>query len=125
MNGRIDNPMTSMISWPQVLGHEVVGEIMNAAPSLGIERSFRRFTGIDLEELGEEWKEKVQERYLPQIPTLERPRRTAQALLNPRRTGGLAPVYVAPAPPSPGVRFRAQMRPMPWAFRKMRPERRL
>ena len=78
-------------------GDEVVGEIMNAAPSLGIERSFRRFTGIDLEELGEEWKERVQERYLPQIPTLERPRRTAQALLNPRRTGGLAPVYVAPA----------------------------
>lgn len=27
MNGRPDNPMTSMISWPQVLGHEVVGEI--------------------------------------------------------------------------------------------------
>jgi len=25
MNGQIDNPMTSMISWPQVLGHEVVG----------------------------------------------------------------------------------------------------
>ncbi len=27
MNGRIDNPMTSMISWPQVLGHEVVAEV--------------------------------------------------------------------------------------------------
>jgi threonine dehydrogenase-like Zn-dependent dehydrogenase len=27
MNGSIDNPMTAMISWPQVLGHEVVGEI--------------------------------------------------------------------------------------------------
>jgi threonine dehydrogenase-like Zn-dependent dehydrogenase len=27
MNGRIDNPMTSMISWPQVLGHEVVATI--------------------------------------------------------------------------------------------------
>src|SRR5512139_1021693 len=27
MNGRVDNPMTSMISWPQVLGHEVVGEV--------------------------------------------------------------------------------------------------
>ncbi len=25
MNGRFDNPMTAMISWPQVLGHEVVG----------------------------------------------------------------------------------------------------
>ncbi|MFT4518411.1 MAG: threonine dehydrogenase-like Zn-dependent dehydrogenase [Halioglobus sp.] len=27
MNGRVDNPMTSMISWPQVLGHEVVGVV--------------------------------------------------------------------------------------------------
>jgi len=27
MNGRIDNPMTAMISWPQVLGHEVVAEV--------------------------------------------------------------------------------------------------
>jgi len=27
MNGRLDNPMTAMISWPQVLGHEVVGLI--------------------------------------------------------------------------------------------------
>jgi len=25
MNGQVDNPMSSMISWPQVLGHEVVG----------------------------------------------------------------------------------------------------
>ncbi len=28
MNGRPDNPMTSMISWPQVPGHEVVGEVV-------------------------------------------------------------------------------------------------
>ncbi len=27
MNGRLDNPMTAMISWPQVLGHEVVGVV--------------------------------------------------------------------------------------------------
>ncbi|MDX1736289.1 MAG: alcohol dehydrogenase catalytic domain-containing protein, partial [Halioglobus sp.] len=27
MNGRLDNPMTSIISWPQVLGHEVVGVV--------------------------------------------------------------------------------------------------
>lgn len=27
MNGRIDNPMFAMISWPQVLGHEVVGVV--------------------------------------------------------------------------------------------------
>ena len=27
MNGAFDNPMTSLISWPQVLGHEVVGVV--------------------------------------------------------------------------------------------------
>ena len=33
MNGAFDNPMTAMISWPQVLGHEVVGRIDEVGPS--------------------------------------------------------------------------------------------
>lgn len=78
-------------------GDEVVGEIMNASVSLGIDRSFRRYTGTDLEDLGEEWKEHVQNTYLPQVAQLERPRRVAQPMLNQRRTGGLVNVYVAPA----------------------------
>jgi len=77
-------------------GDEVVGEVMNASVSLGIERSFRRYTGTDLEDLGEEWKEHVQNTYLPQVAQLERPRRVAQPMLNQRRTGGLVNVYVAP-----------------------------
>jgi threonine dehydrogenase-like Zn-dependent dehydrogenase len=32
MNGRADNPMTAMISWPQILGHEVVGVIDEIGP---------------------------------------------------------------------------------------------
>jgi threonine dehydrogenase-like Zn-dependent dehydrogenase len=36
MNGAFDNPMTAMISWPQVLGHEVVGVIDEVGP--GVER---------------------------------------------------------------------------------------
>ena len=78
-------------------GDEVVGEIMNASVSLGIPRAFRRYTGTDLEDLGEEWKEHVQTTYLPQVAELERPRRVAQPMLNQRRTGGLVNVYVAPA----------------------------
>lgn len=78
-------------------GDELVGEIMNSAVSLGIDRAFRRYTGTDLEDLGEEWKEEVQRQYLPQVAELTRPRRVAQPMLNQRRTGGLAPVYVAPA----------------------------
>jgi len=78
-------------------GDEVIGEIMQATPSLGVDRAFRRYTGMDLEDLGEEWKEDVQSRYLPQVATLERPRRVAGPLLNARRTGGIIPIYVAPS----------------------------
>ena len=77
-------------------GDEVIGEIMQATPGLGVDRAFRRYTGLDLEDLGEEWKEDVQQRFLPQVATLERPRKVAQAVLNPRRTGGIIPVYIAP-----------------------------
>jgi hypothetical protein len=78
-------------------GDEVIGEIMQATPGLGVERAFRRYTGMDLEDLGEEWKEDVQQRFLPQVAELERPRKVASALLNERRTGGIIPVYVAPS----------------------------
>jgi Tol biopolymer transport system component len=78
-------------------GDESIGEIMGAAVSLGIDRAFRRYTGTDLEDLGEEWKEHVQNTFLPGIAELERPRRIAQPMLTQRRTGGLVNVYVAPA----------------------------
>ncbi len=38
MNGRIDNPMTSMISWPQVLGHEVVAEVTRIGEKVSTRR---------------------------------------------------------------------------------------
>ncbi|MEX2182742.1 MAG: hypothetical protein WD771_11920 [Gemmatimonadaceae bacterium] len=78
-------------------GDEIIGEIMGASTSLGVERAFRRYTGLDIEDLGDEWKEDVQLRFLPQVADLERPRRVANPLLNERRTGGLIPVYVSPA----------------------------
>jgi threonine dehydrogenase-like Zn-dependent dehydrogenase len=34
MNGSLDNPMTGFISWPQVLGHEVVGVIDEVGPGV-------------------------------------------------------------------------------------------
>ena len=34
MNGSIDNPMTGYISWPQVLGHEVVGVLDEVGPGV-------------------------------------------------------------------------------------------
>jgi Tol biopolymer transport system component len=78
-------------------GDEVVGEIMNATVSLGVPRAFRRYTGTDIEDLGEEWKEHVQNTLLPGITQLQRPRSIAQPMLTQRRTGGLVNVYVAPS----------------------------
>ncbi len=78
-------------------GDEVIGEVMQATPSLGVERAFRRYTGLDLDDLSEEWKEDVQTRFLPQVATLERPRRVASPMLNAKRTGGIVPLYIAPA----------------------------
>jgi threonine dehydrogenase-like Zn-dependent dehydrogenase len=34
MNGALDNPMTALISFPQVLGHEVVGRIESVGPDV-------------------------------------------------------------------------------------------
>lgn len=86
-------------------GDETIGEIMQATPGLGIDRAFRRYTGLDLEDLSEEWKETVQEQYLPQVATLERPRKVAQAVINPRRTGGVISTYLAPVLSPDGTRI--------------------
>ena len=68
---------------------------MADVPSMGIERAFKRETGESLEDLGDEWKEAMQVKYLPQVATLDRPRHFAQPLLSQKRTGGQ--VFLAPA----------------------------
>ncbi|MGH7653902.1 MAG: hypothetical protein ACREN6_04500 [Gemmatimonadaceae bacterium] len=78
-------------------GDEIIGEILASTPTLGIDRAFKRHTGFDLSELNDEWKETMQTTYLPGIANLDRPRKVAQPLLNEKRTGGVIPVYVAPA----------------------------
>jgi WD40 repeat protein len=76
-------------------GDEAIGQIMNAVPSVGVERAFRRELGVSLEDLGEEWKEYLQQTYLPEVGQLERPRKFAQPLLTKRRSGG--EIFLAPA----------------------------
>jgi threonine dehydrogenase-like Zn-dependent dehydrogenase len=34
LDGNRDNPMTALISWPQVLGHEVLGEVIEVGPAV-------------------------------------------------------------------------------------------
>ncbi|MBW7935053.1 MAG: PD40 domain-containing protein, partial [Gemmatimonadaceae bacterium] len=78
-------------------GDEIVGEIMQSTPTLGVDRAFKRHTGLSLEELGSDWKDAMQSLYLPQVEKLDRPRKIATSLLTERKTGGIIPVYVAPA----------------------------
>ncbi|MES2522012.1 MAG: hypothetical protein V4617_04855 [Gemmatimonadota bacterium] len=78
-------------------GDESIGEIMNAVPSLGIDRAFRREIGLTLDELSDEWKASMSAKYLPVIATLDRPRSFSEPLLSQRRSGSIASLFVAPA----------------------------
>jgi len=76
-------------------GDEAIGQIMNAVPSVGVERAFKRELGISLDDLGDEWREAMQTEHLPQIAQLDRPRKFAQAMLTSRRSGG--EIFLAPS----------------------------
>jgi hypothetical protein len=83
-------------------GDEVVGEIMNAVPSLGIDRAFRREIGMNTDELSNEWKSAMQAKYLPLVAQLDRPRTFAEPLLTQKRSGAFANLFAAPAMSSDG-----------------------
>jgi Tol biopolymer transport system component len=76
-------------------GDEVIGNIMNAVPNVGVERAFRRELGLSLEDLSDQWREAMQAQHLPQIAKLDRARKFSQPLLTERKSGG--EVFVAPA----------------------------
>ncbi|MDE3053986.1 MAG: PD40 domain-containing protein, partial [Gemmatimonadota bacterium] len=73
---------------------DAIGQILRATPSLGVAKAIKRSTGLSLDDLGEEWKEYLQRRYLPAIATLQRVRDVAKPLLNPRQSGGS--IFLAP-----------------------------
>jgi Tol biopolymer transport system component len=91
-------------------GDEVIGQIMNAVPNVGIERAFKRELGMSLDDLSDEWREAMQSKHLPQIATYERPRKFSQSLLTQRKSGGLSDLFLAPALSSDGkyIAFIAQ-----------------
>ena len=84
----------------QKWGDEAIGQIMNSVPSVGVERAFRRELGVSFGELGEEWREELQARLLPAVGGMERPRKFAQAMLTPQKSGG--EIFLAPALSSDG-----------------------
>ncbi|MHB1863395.1 MAG: hypothetical protein ACYCVL_10535 [Gemmatimonadaceae bacterium] len=75
-------------------GDDAIGQILRATPSLGVEKAIRRETGLSLDALGDEWKEYLQNRYLPAVATLSRAHDVAKPLLNPRQSGG--DIFLAP-----------------------------
>jgi hypothetical protein len=81
-------------------GDEVIGQIMHAVPSVGVDRAFKRELGVSLEDLGEEWKEAMQTQHLPQVGARERVRTFAQPLLTKKKSGG--EIFLAPALSSDG-----------------------
>ena len=87
-------------------GDEVIAEIMNSVPSIGIERSFRRELGLGTVELSAEYKQAMQAKYLPMVAQLDRPRSFAEPLLSQHRSGGnLVNLFVAPALSNDGTKI--------------------
>jgi Tol biopolymer transport system component len=84
----------------QKWGDEAIGQIMNSVPSVGVERAFRRELGVSFEELGDEWRDELQTRLLPPVGSMDRPRKFAQSLLTPKKSGG--EIFLAPALSSDG-----------------------
>ncbi|MBI4542316.1 MAG: PD40 domain-containing protein [Gemmatimonadetes bacterium] len=78
----------------QKWGDEVVGAILSATLSGGVERSFQRVLGISLEQLSDEWRDAVQTMYLPQLADNQRARRFGRPVLTRRLSKGT--LHVAP-----------------------------
>ncbi len=76
-------------------GDEIVGQIMADVPTMGVAEAFQRETGTPIDDLGDEWREAMQNQHLPQIANLERPRRFSRPLLTERHSGGQ--IFIAPA----------------------------
>ena len=75
-------------------GDQVIGQILEAVPNVGIERAFRRELGLSLEELSDDWKDAMQKIFLPTVVNLDRPRRFAETALNQKKSGG--DIFLAP-----------------------------
>ncbi|HET9424742.1 MAG TPA: hypothetical protein VFO55_05160 [Gemmatimonadaceae bacterium] len=76
-------------------GDEAIGQIMNAVPAIGVDRAFRRELGESLEDVGNQWREDLQDKLLPAVGSLDRARKYAQPLLTPKISDG--EIFLAPA----------------------------
>ncbi len=76
-------------------GDEVIGEILQALTTSGVEGAVKRALGISLDDLFNEWRDAVQTTYLPQLAEHYKARRIAQPVLTKKRSDGT--LHLAPA----------------------------
>jgi len=76
-------------------GDEVIGEILQASATSGLEAAFKRATGRSLEDLSNDWRDAIQTTFLPQLGDHYRARRIAEPTLTMRRSRGR--IFLAPA----------------------------
>jgi dipeptidyl aminopeptidase/acylaminoacyl peptidase len=76
-------------------GDEVIGILLQKAPTLGVPRAIASTLGVTLEELSDEWTAEVRRTYMPQVAAYERPETFAARLG--ARAALRDPWYVAPA----------------------------
>src|SRR5262249_31672252 len=81
-------------------GDQVIGQILDSVPGVGVERAFRRDLGVSFEELGDEWREGVQTRPRPAGAAGDRPRQRAAARVTKERSVG--GILLAPSLSSDG-----------------------
>jgi len=89
-------------------GDAVVGEVLHAVASAGIEDGFRRALGMSLDDLSDEWRETVQRTYLPEIAELQSARRFSQSLLTQRRSRGTLHLSPALSPDGKNVAYLSE-----------------
>lgn len=72
----------------QKWGDEVIGAILQATMTGGVEQAFRRVLGISLERLSDDWRDAVQSWFMPQIAEHQKARTFARVVLNKKNSGG-------------------------------------
>lgn len=76
-------------------GDEAVGAILLGSRSGSLEGAFRRVIGLDFKQLGDQWREAMQRRYLPELATRNKARDISQPLLTEKISEGT--LHLAPA----------------------------
>lgn len=76
-------------------GDEAIGAILQGSRAGSLEGAMRRTIGLDFRQLGDQWREAMQQRYLPELTTRDKAKAVAEVLLTKERSDGT--LHLAPA----------------------------